>query len=427
MKKAVKKDNYNPYENMLAVLDAAAAKLGLKEEEYITLRYPERELIVSIPVKMDNGEMKVFEGYRVQHNSARGPFKGGIRYHQNSDLDEVKALSAWMSFKCAVVNIPYGGAKGGIKVDPSKLSRDELIRLTRRYTTRILPIIGPDQDIPAPDVNTNGEVMGWIMDTYSMFKGHCVPGVVTGKPLEIGGSIGRPEATGRGVTIITHQCMDHLRLDYYKSTYAIQGMGNVGGTAASILYGEGCKVVAVSDYTGGLYSENGLNIPAIVKFLSDKKHTLKDYKSGDAVHITNDELLTCKCDVLIPAALENQITEANADRIQAKVMVEAANGPTSVDADKILEKKGVVVVPDILANAGGVVVSYFEWVQNIQSMAWDLEEVNHTLKKIMNKAYIEVAEMADQNKVTMRMGAYMVAINRICTAGRMRGGPISMA
>lgn len=423
----MKKDGYNPYENMLAVLDESAAKLGLKEEEYITLKYPERELIVSIPVKMDNGEIKVFEGYRVQHNSARGPYKGGIRFHQNSDLDEVKALSAWMSFKCAVVNIPYGGAKGGIRVDPSKLSRDELIRLTRRYTTRILPIIGPDQDIPAPDVNTNGEVMGWIMDTYSMFKGHCVPGVVTGKPLEIGGSIGRPEATGRGVIIVTHQCLDCFHMDYYKSTYAIQGMGNVGGTASSILYEEGCKVVAVSDYSGGLYKESGLNIPDILAFLSDRKKALKDYQSDDVIHITNEELLTCKCDVLIPAALENQITEENAHQIQAKVIVEAANGPTSIEADKILEKRGVVVVPDILANAGGVVVSYFEWVQNIQSMAWDLAEVNGTLKKIMNKAYDEVAEMADQNQVTMRMGAYMVAINRICTAGRMRGGPISMS
>lgn len=423
----MKKDGYNPYENMLSVLDAAAAKLGLKEQDYITLRYPERELIVSIPIKMDNGEMKVFEGYRVQHNSARGPYKGGIRFHSNSDLDEVKALAAWMSFKCAVVNIPYGGAKGGIKVDPSQLSRDELIRLTRRYTTRILPIIGPDQDIPAPDVNTNGEVMGWIMDTYSMFKGHCVPGVVTGKPLEIGGSIGRPEATGRGVTIITHQCLENLGMNYVGSTYAIQGMGNVGGTAASILYSEGCKVVAVSDYSGGLYCEDGLDIPAILKFLADKKHALKDYEGPNAKHITNQGVLTCKCDVLIPAALENQITEENAERIQAKVIVEAANGPTTVEADRILEKKGVVVIPDILANAGGVVVSYFEWVQNIQSMAWDLDEVNKTLKKIMNQAYDGVSMMAKKHDVTMRMGAYMVSINRICTAGKMRGGPISMA
>lgn len=421
------KNKYNPYENMLAVLDEAASRLGLKEADYITLRYPEREMIVSIPVRMDNGEMKVFEGYRVQHNSARGPYKGGIRFHQNSDLDEVKALAAWMSFKCAIVNIPYGGAKGGIKVDPSKLSREELIRLTRRYTTRILPIIGPDQDIPAPDVNTNGEVMGWIMDTYSMFKGHSVPGVVTGKPIEIGGSIGRTEATGRGVTIITRQCLEHLGMSYENSAYAIQGMGNVGGTAAQILYDKGCKIVAVSDYSGGVYNENGLDIPAIRTYLSDKTKALIDYVSDDVKHISNDEVITCCCDVLIPAALENQITGENAAGVQAKVIIEAANGPTTVEADKILEEKGIVVVPDILANAGGVVVSYFEWVQNIQSMAWDLDEVNRTLKKIMNKAYDEVDAMSRDNKVTMRMGAYMVAINRICTAGKMRGGPISMA
>lgn len=421
------KNKYNPHENMLAVLDEAASRLGLKEADYITLRYPEREMIVSIPVRMDNGEMKVFEGYRVQHNSARGPYKGGIRFHQNSDLDEVKALAAWMSFKCAIVNIPYGGAKGGIKVNPSKLSRDELIRLTRRYTTRILPIIGPDQDIPAPDVNTNGEVMGWIMDTYSMFKGHSVPGVVTGKPIEIGGSIGRTEATGRGVTIITRQCLEHLGMSYENSAYAIQGMGNVGGTAAQILYDKGCKIVAVSDYSGGVYNENGLDIPAIRTYLSDKTKALIDYVSDDVKHISNDEVITCCCDVLIPAALENQITGENAAGVQAKVIIEAANGPTTVEADKILEEKGIVVVPDILANAGGVVVSYFEWVQNIQSMAWDLDEVNRTLKKIMNKAYDEVDAMSRDNKVTMRMGAYMVAINRICTAGKMRGGPISMA
>ena len=417
---------YNPYKNMIAVLEEAAGKLGLKPEEYETLKYPERELTVSIPVKMDDGTLKVFEGYRVQHNSARGPYKGGIRYHQNANPDEVKALAAWMSFKCAVVNIPYGGAKGGIKVDPSKLSRDELIRLTRRYTTRILPLIGPDQDIPAPDVNTNGEVMGWIMDTYSMFKGHSVPGVVTGKPVEIGGSIGRSEATGRGVTIITEKCLTDLGMDPQKQTYAVQGMGNVGGTAAKILYDEGKKVIAVSDWSGGVMNKDGLDIPKILEFLSDRSRSLKDYEAEGAEHITNEELLTCDCDVLIPAALENQITEENAGAIQAKVIVEAANGPTTVEADKILEQRGILVVPDILANAGGVVVSYFEWVQNIQSMAWDLEEVNQTLKKIMMKAYKDVREMSQKKGTTMRMGAYMVAIDRITTAGKMRGGPISM-
>lgn len=417
---------YNPYENMLKVLDQAAAKLGLAENDYITLRYPERELQVSIPVRMDDGKIRVFEGYRVQHNSVRGPYKGGIRYHQNADLDEVKALAAWMSFKCAVVNIPYGGAKGGIKVDPRELSRDELIRLTRRYTTRVLPLIGPDQDIPAPDVNTNGEVMGWIMDTYSMFKGHTIPGVVTGKPIELGGSIGRTEATGRGVIITAYHCLERMGRDPQTQTYVIQGMGNVGGTAAKILAETGKKVIAVSDWSGGIYNENGLDIPAVLAFLSDRSKALKDYDADGITHISNDELLTTKCNVLIPAALENQITAANADKIQADVIVEAANGPTTVEADEILNKRGIPVIPDILANAGGVVVSYFEWVQNIQSMAWDLDEVNSRLKKIMLKAYDEVEEMAKKGG-SMRMGAHMVAINRIVTAGKMRGGPISMA
>ena len=418
---------YNPYENMIAVLEQAADKLGLKQDEYETLKYPERELTVSIPVRMDDGTLKVFEAYRVQHNSARGPYKGGIRYHQNANPDEVKALAGWMSFKCAVANIPYGGAKGGIKVDPRKLSKDELIRLTRRYTTRILPLIGPDQDIPAPDVNTNGEVMGWIMDTYSMFKGHSVPGVVTGKPIEIGGSIGRAEATGRGVTIIAEKCLEDEGLDPKEQTYAIQGMGNVGGTAAAILYEEGKKVIAVSDWSGAVMKKDGLNIPEIREFLSDRKNCLKDYNGEGAEHITNEELLTCDCTVLIPAALENQITEENAGDIKAKIVVEAANGPTTVEADKILEERGILVVPDILANAGGVVVSYFEWVQNIQSMAWELDEVNQMLKKVMLKAYNDVRTMSKEKDSTMRMGAYMVAINRITTAGKLRGGPISMA
>ncbi len=420
------KADYNPYKNMLHVLDQAAEKLGLARDEYETLRYPERELMVSIPIRMDNGELKVFEGYRVQHNSARGPYKGGIRYHEDANLDEVKALSAWMSFKCAVVNIPYGGAKGGIKVNPRELSREELIRLTRRYTTRILPLIGPEQDIPAPDVNTNGEVMGWIMDTYSMFKGHAVPGVVTGKPVELGGSIGRNEATGRGVTIITYQCLQKRKLDAAAMTYVIQGMGNVGGTAARILYEDGRKVIAVSDWSGGIYQEEGLNIPKISAYLSDHSNCLRDYKEEGIRHLTNEEVLSLKCDVLIPAALENQITKDNAEQIQARIIIEAANGPTTIEADEILNRRGVQVVPDILANAGGVIVSYFEWVQNIQSMAWDLEEVNKRLERILLKAYDEVEKMA-QKGGTMRMGAYMVAIDRIVTAGKMRGGPISMA
>ena len=416
---------YNPYENMLIVLKNSAERLGLACEEYIQLCYPERELKVSIPIRMDDGSVQVFEGYRVQHSSSRGPCKGGIRFHQNADMDEVKALAAWMSFKCAVVNIPYGGAKGGIKVNPAKLSRNELIRLTRRYTTRILPIIGPDKDIPAPDVNTNGEVMAWIMDTYSMFQGHCVPGVVTGKPVEIGGSVGRIEATGRGVTIIAYECMKKNKMDKEQITIAIQGMGNVGGTAAEIFYKNGQKVVAVSDYTGGVYCENGLNISNIRKFLAFG-NLLNKYEEEGVIHITNEELLACKCDVLIPAALENQITEENADNIQAKLIIEAANGPTTIEADEVLNRKNIIVCPDILANAGGVVVSYFEWVQNIQSLSWDLDDVNSMLRKIMLKAFEEVVAISKENNVSLRIASYMLAIKRITTAAKLRGGPVSM-
>lgn len=416
---------YNPYENMLETLEKAAQELGLSEEEYITLKYPEREMKVSIPIKMDDGSLRVFEGYRVQHSSARGPCKGGIRFHQNSDMDEVKALAAWMSFKCAVVNLPYGGAKGGIKVDPSKLSRDELIRLTRRYTTRILPIIGPDKDIPAPDVNTNGEVMAWIMDTYSMFQGHCVPGVVTGKPIEIGGSVGREEATGRGVTIIAYECMKAAGISEKDARIVIQGMGNVGGTAAQILYDQGVSVIAVSDYTGGIYKKDGLDIPDVRAFIK-RGGVLTDYNRDGVSHMSNEELLTTECDVLIPAALENQITEKIAEKVTAKLIVEAANGPTAAAADEVLKRRGITVCPDILSNAGGVVVSYFEWVQNIQNLTWDLEEVNNMLNKIMLTAYKEVMELSKEKEVTLRMAAYMVAIRRITTAGKLRGGPISM-
>lgn len=421
------KKNYNPYDNMLEVLDRAAGELGLDHDDYATLCYPEREMKVSIPVKMDDGRIEVFEGYRVQHSSARGPCKGGIRFHQDVNIDEVKALAAWMTFKCAVVNIPYGGAKGGIKVNPNELSREELIRITRRYTTRIMPIIGPDKDIPAPDVNTNGEVMAWIMDTYSMFQGHCVPGVVTGKPIEIGGSVGRVEATGKGVSIIAYESMKSYGIDEKEARIAIQGMGNVGGTAAEIFFNNGQKVVAVSDYTGGVYCADGLPIDEIRTFLADRKNTLKDYSNDQITHITNEELIICDCDILIPAALENQITEDNAAQIQAKIIVEAANGPTAAGADAILEEKGVIVAPDILSNAGGVVVSYFEWVQNIQSLTWDLDEINKMLNKIMLNAFKEVHDLSVEKNVSLRMAAYMVAIKRICTAGKLRGGPVSFS
>lgn len=413
---------YNPYDNMLEVLEEAAKLLGLEENEYITIKYPERELKVSVPIEMDDGSIRVFEGFRVQHSTSKGPYKGGIRYHQDVNIDEVKALAAWMSFKCAVVNIPYGGAKGGVKVNPKELSKNELKKLTRRYTVMILPLIGPEQDIPAPDVNTDAEVMGWIMDTYTMFKGYTVPGVVTGKPLEIGGSLGRQEATGRGVMFMTCEILKRIGMPVTGTKVAVQGMGNVGGTAARLLHKEGCKIVAVSDVSGGIYCSNGLNVEEISAYLAKKDGSfLKDYKATDVVHISNDELLTVECDVLIPAALENQITEQVAPDIKAKVIVEGANGPTTVEADRILQRGSKIVVPDILANAGGVVVSYFEWVQNIQSLMWDEEEVNSTLEKIMIRAFNEVWDKSNENNTTMRMGAYMVAINRMVQAKRIRG------
>ena len=412
-------EKYNPYEDMLKSMEEAADLLGLEKDDYEVLKYPERELKVSIPVEMDDGSIRVFEGYRIQHSSSRGPCKGGIRYHEDVDMDEVKALAAWMTFKCAVVNIPYGGAKGGVKVNPRELSHQELKRLTRRYTAMILPLIGPERDIPAPDINTNAEIMGWIMDTYSMFKGYTVPGVVTGKPIEIGGSLGRREATGRGVMLMTKEILHRLGMPVSGAGIAIQGAGNVGGAAARLLYEEGCKIVAVSDVTGGIYRETGLDMTKISGFLQTGK-MLTDYTEDGVQHITNRDLLTSEVDILIPAAMENQITEEIARSVRARIIVEGANGPTTAEADKILESKKVVVVPDILANAGGVVVSYFEWVQNIQSLTWDEDAINRTLEKIMIKAFNEVWEKAVEKSTTLRMGAYMVALDRIVKAKKIR-------
>jgi glutamate dehydrogenase (NAD(P)+) len=415
-------DLYNAYDDMLDSLDRAAALLGLEEKDYIALRYPERELKVSIPVEMDDGRIEVFEGYRVQHSTSRGPAKGGLRYHPEVNIDEVKALAAWMTFKCAVVNIPYGGAKGAVKVDPLQLSRNELKRLTRRYTAMILPLIGPEKDIPAPDVGTNAEVMGWIMDTYSMFKGYTVPGVVTGKPVDIGGSLGRREATGRGVMLITRETLHRMGIPVLGSTVALQGMGNVGGVTARLLQDEGCRIVAVSDVSGGLYKRSGLNIPEVLAYLQEKPGNLLSGYNGDGVkHITNEGLLTLDVDILIPAAMENQITLEIAPRVRARVVIEAANGPTTSEADAVLEKQKITVVPDILVNAGGVVVSYFEWIQNIQSLTWDEEEVNRTLEKIMIRAFNEVWEDATQSRISLRMSAYKVAVARVVKAKQIRG------
>jgi glutamate dehydrogenase (NAD(P)+) len=416
----IKSEVYDPYQNMLDVLDEAARILSYEPNDYLALKYPERELTVAVPVEMDDGNIQVFTGYRVQHSSSRGPCKGGIRYHPGVDLNEVKALSAWMTWKCAVVNIPYGGAKGGIRVDPSKLSQNELERMTRRYTAAILPILGPERDIPAPDVNTNASVMGWIMDTYSMFKGYAVPGVVTGKPIEIGGSLGRKEATGRGVTIVTDEIAFRKSIDMQKSSIAIQGFGNVGGTAARLFYEKGYRVVAVSDVNGGLYNPNGLNIADISNY-AQQSGTIKGYSAKGVTEVTNNELLLLPVDVLVPSAMENQITEEIARDIKAKIIVEGANGPTTVEADKILYENGVTLVPDILANAGGVVVSYFEWVQNLQAIFWDEHEINSMLKKIMLRSFDEVYNISKQNNVSLRMGAYVLALDRVVKAKKIRG------
>lgn len=414
--------SYNPYNEMLATLDEAANILGLEENDYSFLRYPERELIVSVPVQMDDGRIEVFIGYRVQHSSLRGPCKGGIRYHQDVDHDEVKALAAWMTLKCAVVNVPYGGAKGGVRVNPEKLSLRELENLTRRYTLGILPIIGPQKDIPAPDVNTNAEIMGWIMDTYSMFNGYAIPGVVTGKPLEIGGSKGRKQATGRGVMLCTLEVSARLGKDIKGTSVAVQGYGNVGQTAATLLYNQGCKIVAISDITGGYYNPDGLNIPEINQYLLDNSQKiLKGYNGQGVIKISNKELLTCDCDILIPAAIENQITAEIAHKVKAKIIVEGANGPTSTEADKTLADRQILIVPDILANAGGVIVSYFEWVQNIQSLIWDEETINEMLKKIIIDAFNNVWIKAKEKNTTLRMGAYIVALERLVQAKKIRG------
>lgn len=412
----------NPFESFLETMERAANIIGLKEEEFCRLKTCERELTVSIPVTMDDGSLKIFEGYRVQHCTARGPGKGGIRYHQDSDISEVKALAAWMTFKCAVLGLPFGGAKGAVKVNPAELSKQELMRLTRRYTAAIYPIIGPQKDIPAPDVNTNPEIMGWIMDTYSMLTGYTVNSVVTGKPVEIGGSLGRNEATGMGIMLITRETLKKNNKEIAGAKIAVQGFGNVGKNAAMLLWRQKAKIVAVSDYSGGIYKESGLDIQAVSDYLSGNPGKMLDsYNADGIVHISNEELLTIDADVLIPAALENTITGDIAQKVRAQIIIEAANGPTTPEADKILDSRGIVVVPDILSNAGGVVVSYFEWVQNIQNLMWDKDEVNITLEKLMVKAFAEVCQRADGYKTTFRMGAYILALERITTALHIRG------
>ncbi|KAI4453006.1 glutamate dehydrogenase [Holotrichia oblita] len=415
---------YNPYDQMLMVLESAAQKLKLKESDYVALKHCERQLQVAVPVVMDDGSVQVFEGYRVQHNSARGPYKGGIRFHQDADMDEVKALAAWMSFKCAVANIPYGGGKGGVKVDPTKLSQNELEKLTRNFTMAIAPLVGEYIDIPAPDVNTNAQIMGWFADTYSRINGRYTPGVVTGKPPIIGGSLGRAEATGRGVMLVVKEILKAHKKSIKGCTVAVQGNGNVGGIAAQLIAQEGAKVVAISDISGAVFCDAGLPIEELLAFSKQRK-LLKDYKKDGVKFVANPEgnqmVLTAAVDVLVPAALENQITKDNADKIKAKFIVEGANGPTTVEADEILNKKGIVVVPDILANCGGVVCSYFEWVQNLANYYWTEKEVNAKLEEKMMIAFEGVYKKAEEHKCPLRMAAYMVAIERIVEAKKIKG------
>lgn len=411
---------YNPFDNFVAVMDKAADVMGISEEDYLTFKYPERELKVALPVRMDDGSLKVFEGFRIQHSTLRGPAKGGVRYHQNVNVDEVRALSAWMTFKCAVAAIPYGGGKGGIVCRPREMSKGELERLTRTYIDKISAIISPNTDIPAPDVGTNAQTMDWMVDEYSKLKGESVYGIVTGKSIEIGGSKGRNEATGRGVCFVTLEMMKKYNMKPEDCKIVIQGMGNVGSISAKLLAEEGAKIIAVSDVSCAIYNENGLDIAGIYKYLDSGKNLLDGY-TGDCKRITNAELLELPCDILIPAALENQITAENADRIKAKIVIEAANGPTSVEADEILNKKGVKVLPDILSNSGGVIVSYFEWVQNLQNFYWEEDDVNAKLKRQIVGAFNDVFDAREKYDCTFRVAAYIVALNRLVTAKKLRG------
>jgi len=408
----------NPYEMAVEQLNKAADKLGLDDAMREVLSKCKRELIVNFPVKMDDGSIKVFTGYRVHHNVTRGPAKGGIRYHPDVTLDEVKALAMWMTWKCAVVGIPFGGGKGGVVCDPKKMSRKELENLTRRYTTEISILLGPDRDIPAPDVNTNAQVMAWLMDTYSMHKGYTIPAVTTGKPIPLGGSEGRNEATAQGVMYMIQEAAKHLGMQLEGATVVIQGYGNVGSISAELLHDLGCKIIAVSDSKGGIYNPKGLDPRDVLRH---KRETTSVINYKDADNITNRELLELPCDILVPAALENQITAENAPRINPKIIAEAANGPTTPEADEILYKKGVFIIPDILSNAGGVTVSYFEWVQDLQAFFWTKEEIEERLHRVMTKAFNDVINMAGQYGVDTRTAATMLAVHRVAEATQLRG------
>jgi glutamate dehydrogenase (NAD(P)+) len=403
---------------MLQEFDGAARLLGLDEGIWKMLTSPKRQIIVSCPVQMDNGKIEVFTGYRVQYNITLGPAKGGIRYHPDVSLDEVKALAAWMTWKCAVANIPFGGGKGGVVCDPTKMSRRELEALTRRYIAEIVDAIGPEKDVPAPDVNTNEQTMAWVMDTYSMHVGHTTTSVVTGKPIAMGGSLGRREATGRGVMITTREAAKHLGLDIKQATVAVQGFGNVGSVSAQLISRLGAKIVAVTDWKGGVYNAKGLDVEKLIKYAAEKK-TVAGFP--DAEPLQGDKIFGMDVDVLVPAALENQITMDNAPKIRAKIVAEGANGPTTPDAHKHLHDRGVFVIPDILANAGGVTTSYFEWVQDRYGYFWTEKDVNDRLELKMEEAFGDVLSTALKYKTDLRTAAYVVAINRVATVTQLRG------
>ena len=408
----------NPFESMMQRFDEAATKLDLDPNIYKILRWPNREITLYIPVMMDDGNYQVFTGYRVQHNFARGPAKGGIRYSPDVTLDEVRALAAWMTWKCAVVNIPFGGGKGGVICDPREMSLTELERLTRRYTAELLDFIGPETDVPAPDMNTNEQVMAWMMDTYSMHARHTVTAVVTGKPIEIGGSRGRREATGRGLLFVCDEACKRFNLKITDTRVVIQGAGNVGGTAALLMHKEGYRVVGIADITGALYNASGLDVPGVLAYLKENK-TVEGYT--EAEHMANADILEVDCEILMPAATENVITTHNADRIKCRILAEGANGPTTADADDIVAAKNIFVIPDILANAGGVTVSYFEWVQDRMGFFWNENTVNTRLHEIMVSSFNDVVGFAEKFQVNTRLAAYMLAIDRVAYDTRLRG------
>jgi glutamate dehydrogenase (NAD(P)+) len=403
----------------VAQFDQAADAMELDHNLRERLKLPERSLIVSVPIRMDDGRVEVYTGYRVQHDSSRGPTKGGIRYHPDVNLGEVAALAMWMTWKCALADLPYGGAKGGVAIAPKQLSRSELERLTRRYTVEIFPLIGPEKDVPAPDVGTDAQVMAWIMDTYSQQVGYSVPGVVTGKPLSIGGSLGREEATGRGVVYVTMEALRHLKLDIRNTTVAIQGFGNVGSHTARIMQESGTRVIAVSDVNGGIHNSSGLDIPELLTRYKTRGQTLRDTKLGD--WLSNDELLQLDCTVLVPAALSEVITERNAAKLRCRILAEGANGPTTLDADRILEDQGIFIIPDILANSGGVIVSYFEWVQDVQRFSWKATDIQERLQDILTSAFHRTLQFSLSKKTSMRMAALMSGIDKVAQAHLHRG------